>query len=89
MRALAIPALAAALVLLGAGPAAPPARPVNFISVDELKSRLDRRERVDIIDVRHWDQYVKQHILGARSMPLRAVPERGHEITKTGTAVFY
>ena len=89
MRALTIPALAAALVLLGAGPAAPPDRPVNFISVDELKSLLDGRQRVDIIDVRHWDQYVKQHIRGARSMPIRAIPERGHEITKTGVAVFY
>jgi rhodanese-related sulfurtransferase len=89
MRALAIPALAAALVLLGAGPAAPPDRPVNFISVDELKSLLDRRQRVDVIDVRHWEQYVKQHIRGARSMPIRVISERGHEITKTGVAVFY
>ena len=88
-KTLAISGLAGALLLLGAGPAAPPDRPVSFISVDELKAMLDRRQRVDIIDVRHWDQYVKQHIRGARSMPLRAIPERGHEITKTGAAVFY
>ena len=83
------PLLAAALVLGAAGPAAPPDRPVSFISVDELKSLIDRRQRVDIIDVRHWDQYVRQHIKGARSMPIRAVPDRAHEITKTGLVVFY
>jgi rhodanese-related sulfurtransferase len=42
-----------------------------------------------VIDVRHWDSYVKSHIRGARSMPLRVVPERAGEITKTGRAVFY
>jgi rhodanese-related sulfurtransferase len=89
MRRLLPPALAAALVLGAAGPAAPPDYPVSFISVDELKARLDRGERADIIDVRKWDQYVKQHIKGARAMPLRAVPDRAHEITKTGLAVFY
>jgi rhodanese-related sulfurtransferase len=80
---------AAAVLLLGAAPAAPPDAPVNFISVDELKAMLDGGARADIIDVRHWDQYVKLHIKGARSMPLRAIPERAHEITKTGLAVFY
>jgi rhodanese-related sulfurtransferase len=90
MRALVVvPGLAAALVLLGAGPAAPPDRPVTFISVDELKQALDRGTRADIIDVRKWDQYVEQHIKGARSMPLRAVPDRAYEISKTGLVVFY
>ncbi|MBI1801730.1 MAG: rhodanese-like domain-containing protein, partial [Chloroflexi bacterium] len=37
---------------------------------------LDRGARPDIIDVRHWDEYVKLHIKGARSMPIRAVAER-------------
>jgi rhodanese-related sulfurtransferase len=89
MKRRAVPGFAAALVLLGAAPAAPPERPVSFISVDELKAHLDRGQRADIIDVRKWDEYVKQHIAGARSMPLRIVPDRAHEITKTGLAVFY
>jgi hypothetical protein len=80
---------AAAVVLLGAAPAAPPDHPVKFISVDELKAQLDRGVRADIIDVRQWDQYVKLHIKGARSVPLRAVSERAHEITKSGLAVLY
>ena len=89
MRRLLAPALAGLLVLGAAGPAAPPDYPISFISVDELKAHLDRGGRADIIDVRKWDQYVKQHIKGARSMPIRSIPERASEITKTGLAVFY
>ena len=87
-----VPAIAlgtTALLLLGAAPAAPPEYPVAFIKVDELKAALDRGVKADIIDVRKWDAYVEQHIKGARSMPLRAVPERAPEITKTGLVVFY
>ena len=76
-------------MLVGAAPAAPPEFPVNFISVDELKGLLDRGTRADIIDVRHWDNYVEQHIKGARSMPLRTVSARSREITRNGLVVFY
>ena len=90
MRRLAIAATAACVLLLGApAPAAPPEAPASFISVDELKALLDRGTKADIIDVRVWDQYVQQHIAGARSMPLRSVPDRAREITKTGLVVFY
>jgi hypothetical protein len=82
-------AAAAALLLIGAAPAAPPDYPVTLISVDELKAHLDRGGRADIIDVRKWDQYVQVHIKGARSMPLRIVPDRAYEIGKTGLVVFY
>jgi len=84
-----VPALATAIVLLGAAPAAPPDAPVNFITVDELKAALDRGEKADIIDVRNWDAYVEMHIRGARSMPLRSVERRASEIRKTGLVVFY
>jgi len=50
---------------------------------------MDRGGRPDVIDVRHWDEYTKIHIKGARSMPLRAVPERAQEISKTAVVVFY
>jgi rhodanese-related sulfurtransferase len=80
---------AAAVLLLGAAPAAPPDAPVNFISVDELKALLDRGTRADIIDVRTWDAFQEMHITGARSMPLRAIEGRAREISKTGLVVFY
>lgn len=62
---------------------------MSFITVDALKTMLDHGVKADIIDVRHWPQYVAMHIKGARSMPLRAVPERASEIPKIGLVVFY
>ena len=84
-----VPVVAAAVLLIGAAPAAPPDYPVTFIKVDELKVQLDRGARADIIDVRHWPEYEELHIKGARSMPLRIVGERSKEISKTGLVVFY
>ena len=90
MRRAVVAAAAAGLFFLGApAPAAPPEPPATFINVEELKGLLDRGTKADIIDVRVWDQYVQQHIAGARSMPLRSVPDRAREITKTGLVVFY
>jgi hypothetical protein len=80
---------AAAVLLLGAAPAAPPDAPVNFVGVDELKAMLDGGTRADIIDVRTWDAYQEMHVKGARSMPLRAIEARAREISKTGLVVFY
>ena len=81
--------MAVAALLLGTAPAAPPESPVTFITVDELNALLDGVTRGDIIDVRHWVNYVEQHIKGARSMPVRSVAERAREISKTGLVVFY
>jgi rhodanese-related sulfurtransferase len=90
VRALAATLVAASILLLGAGPAAPPDAPINFIKVDELKQLLDQGRRVDLIDVRHWESYVEMHIKGARSMPLRVIEARApREISKTGLVVFY
>ena len=89
MRGALIVVAAVGLLFASAAPAAPPEYPVNFIKVDELKDLLDRGTRADIIDVRHWEQFVESHIKGARSMPLRTVNERATEISKTGLVVFY
>ena len=89
MRGAVTVVVATAVLLLGAAPASPPESPVSFITVDELKTLLDRGTRADIIDVRRWDAYVQVHIKGARSMPLRAVSDRAHELSKTGLVVFY
>ena len=89
MRGALIVVAAGGLLFASAAPAAPPESPVSFIKVDELKRSLDRGAKADIIDVRHWEQYVESHIKGARSMPLRMVSERASEISKTGLVVFY
>ena len=89
MRGALIVVAAVGLLVASAAPAAPPEYPVSFIKVEELKRSLDEGARADIIDVRHWEQYVESHIKGARSMPLRMVSERAAEISKTGLVVFY
>jgi hypothetical protein len=82
--------LAAAALLLGAAaPASPPDYPVAFITVDELKKVVDGGGPVVIIDVRTRPEYDERHITGARSMPLRSVPERSREIPKNQLVVFY
>jgi len=90
VRGLVMTAVTAAILLLGAAPAAIPEGPINFIKVDELKRLLEQGRRADIIDVRHWESYVEMHVKGARSMPLRVIEERApKEISKTGLVVFY
>jgi rhodanese-related sulfurtransferase len=89
MRVTVIATVALAVLLLGAKPAAIPDAPVNFIDVDELKSLLDRGEKADIIDVRRHDAYARQHIKGARSIPLQTFPGAAAQIPKTGLVVFY
>ena len=81
--------IAGAVLWLGAAPAGEPEVPLQFISVDELNALMGRKVKVDLIDVRSWDEYVKRHIKRARSMPIRAVPSRAHEISKTGLVVLY
>lgn len=89
MRGALIVVAVVGVLVASAAPAAPPESPVSFIKVVELKGLLDRGTRADIIDVRHWEQYVESHIKGARSMPLRTVADRAAEISKTGLVVFY
>lgn len=79
----------ATLLWVGAAPASEPEIPLQFIKADELKALMDKQAKVDLIDVRNWDEYVKRHIKGARSMPIRAIPSRAYEIGKTGLVVFY
>ena len=77
------------LLVAGVVPAGDPDIPLQFIKADELKAVMDRKVKVDLLDVRSWDEYVKRHIKGARSMPIRAIPARAYEIRRTGLVVFY
>jgi hypothetical protein len=89
MRGVLIGVVSAAVLLAGAGQAAPPDSPVEYIKVDELKRLLDGRARVDVIDVRTASEYAELHIRGARSIPLRLLPDRVKEIPRIGLVVFY
>ncbi|MGH7313641.1 MAG: rhodanese-like domain-containing protein [Candidatus Rokuibacteriota bacterium] len=89
MRASLTFVVVAALLLGAAAPAAPPDYPVAFITVDELKRLVDGGAAMTIIDVRTRPEYDELHIRGARSIPLRNLPERTREIPKAQLVVFY
>ena len=82
-------AVAAALLLGAAAPAAPPEYPVAFVKVDEVKRLLDRGVAVDLIDVRTPPEFEELHIQGARSIPLRTLAQRLGEVPKNRLVVFY
>jgi molybdopterin/thiamine biosynthesis adenylyltransferase/rhodanese-related sulfurtransferase/molybdopterin converting factor small subunit len=66
----------------GIYPAAEPA-PVNNatdISAVELKKRLDRGDRLTILDVREPNEYQINRIAGSVLIPLGDVPKRYHEL---------
>jgi rhodanese-related sulfurtransferase len=84
-----VPVLAAAVLLGAAAPAAPPDYPVRFIASTELKTRLDRGETVEIIDVRSRPEYEELHIRGARSIPLSVIRERAREVGQSAPVVLY
>jgi rhodanese-related sulfurtransferase len=89
MRSCLIAVAVASLLLLGASSAAPPDFPVSYISVDELKGLVDRKQPAVIVDVRTRPEYDALHIAGARSIPLRSVRERAGQIPRTGLVVLY
>jgi rhodanese-related sulfurtransferase len=89
MRPFLVVAVMAGFLLMGASTASPPDHPTSFISVEELKGRLDRKESAVVIDVRTRPEYDAQHIAGARSIPLRSMRERASQIPRAGLVVLY
>lgn len=79
----------AGFLLMGTSAAAPPDYPVDFISVEELKARLDRRDPAVVIDVRTRPEYKARHIAGARSIPLRSIRESALQVPRSGLVVLY
>jgi rhodanese-related sulfurtransferase len=76
--------------LLGAAaPGSPPDFPAVFITVDALKAAVDRGADVVIVDVRTRQEFDELHIAGARSIPLRSLPDRTTEIPRDRLVVFY
>lgn len=81
--------LASAMAWAAPAPAGNTDVPEKFISVDEAKSLLDRRQRVTFIDVREKAQYDDLHIKGAINIPLGVLPARLAEISRTESIVLY
>ena len=88
-RLLSILLLAVVMAWAAAAPAGNPPVPEKFISADEAKAMLDRRQRLTFIDVRDQAQYDDLHIKGAVNIPLGVLPARLAEISRKDFVVLY
>jgi len=88
-RVLAIVLLASAVAWAAPAPAGNPEVPEKYISVEEVKTLLDRHQRVTFIDVREKAQYDDLHIKGALNIPLDVLPARLDEVSRTEFLVLY
>ncbi|HTY77769.1 MAG TPA: rhodanese-like domain-containing protein [Candidatus Bathyarchaeia archaeon] len=88
-RLAAIVLLAAVMAWAAPAPAGNPPVPEKFISVDEAKALLDKRERLTFIDVREQAQYDDLHIKGAINIPLGVLPSRLSEVPRTNHVILY
>ena len=84
-----IVALAAAMAWAAPAPAGNPPVPEKFISVDEAKALLDKRERITFIDVRDRSQFDDLHIKGAINIPLGVLPSRLADVPRTDRVILY
>ena len=88
-RLLTILFLGSAMAWAAPAPAGNPPVPEKFISVDEAKAVLDRRQPLTFIDVREKAQYDDLHIKGAINVPLGVMPARLAEISRKDFLVLY
>ena len=50
------------------------------ITVKELKSKMDKKEKLTLVDVREPNEFQINRIPGAKLIPLGNIPERVHEL---------
>jgi 3-mercaptopyruvate sulfurtransferase SseA len=63
--------------------------PIRFITAESVKQRIDSGSTQLIIDVRNQSSYQKKHLPGARSIPLRTLPDRVAEVPRDIPVVLY
>ena len=88
-RLLTVLLLGSAMAWAAPAPAGNPPVPEKFISVDEAKAVLDRRQPLTFIDVREKAQYDDLHIKGAINVPLGVMPARLAEVSRKDFLVLY
>jgi rhodanese-related sulfurtransferase len=57
------------------------------ISVEELRTRLAKKDPLVLVDVRQPDEFAESHIAGAKLIPLGELPERVGELDKSAEIV--
>lgn len=83
------PLLAAAAALLLVPGACKPRPAVPEISVQELKAKLDRKEKLVLLDVREPREYAKAKIAGSTLIPLGFLEARLGELDKGAKLVVH
>jgi rhodanese-related sulfurtransferase len=81
--------LASVMAWAAPAPAGNAPVPEKFISVDQAKALLDKRERITFVDVREKSQYDDLHIKGAINIPLGVLPGRLAEVPRTDRVILY
>jgi hypothetical protein len=81
--------LATTMLWAAPAPADDPEVPEKYISVDEAKALVDKRQAVVFIDVREKPQYDDLHIKGALNIPLDSLRGRLRDVPRKGLLVLY
>jgi 3-mercaptopyruvate sulfurtransferase SseA len=81
--------IATAILWAAPAPADDPEVPEKYISVDEAKALVDKRQRVLFVDVREKAQYDDLHIKGAINIPLDQLRTRLRDIPRNDLVVLY
>jgi 3-mercaptopyruvate sulfurtransferase SseA len=91
MRGQFLAALLVATTILSAAPAPAddPEVPEKYLSVDEAKALVDKRQPVVFVDVREKPQYDDLHIKGAINVPLDSMRGRLRDIPRKDFVVLY
>jgi rhodanese-related sulfurtransferase len=62
---------------------------VVTITAEQVKVFLDAREKIVLVDLRPVKDFQKTRLPGARSLPMKELDKRFHEIPKSGRVVLY
>jgi rhodanese-related sulfurtransferase len=62
---------------------------VVTITAEQVKVFLDAREKIILVDLRPVKDFQKTRLPGARSLPMKELDKRFHEIPKSGRVVLY
>jgi len=88
-RLVTIALLASAVAWAAPAPADDPEVPEKYLSVDEAKALVDKRQPVVFIDVREKPQYDELHIRGALNIPLDSLRGRLRDAPRKDLLVLY
>ncbi|TMA82149.1 MAG: rhodanese-like domain-containing protein [Deltaproteobacteria bacterium] len=62
---------------------------VVTVTAEQVKVFLDAREKIILVDLRPVQDFQKTRLPGARSLPMKELDKRFHEIPKSGRVVLY